>query len=69
MSDPDKPALGRPKLDDEQRRARLRKRYPGMLERLGCESDNSIAKDFGITRARVGVFRRQLGISAFGSAG
>ncbi len=52
---------GKP-MDDEQRRARLQERYPGMLKRLGVDSDSQIARDHGVTRALVGRYRSELEI-------
>lgn len=65
MSEPDKPVLGRPPLDDAERLARLRERYPGILERLGEESDVRIARSYDISRALVGKIRKEWNIAAY----
>lgn len=54
----------RESMTDEQRRAAIAERYPGMLERLGNESDSKIATDFGITKGAVQSIRDSLDITA-----
>lgn len=45
-------------------RARVEARHPGIVAQLGVVRDADIARQYGITRARVGQIREQLNISA-----
>lgn len=54
--------MGRKTMTEEEIRASIESRYPGMLERLGVDTDRQIALDHDITRAYVGSMRKSLGI-------
>ena len=58
------PRRCKPRATREEYRAWAEVRYPGMLERLGKESDTVVGHSHGVTRARIQQIRAKLGIAS-----
>lgn len=49
---------------DAQFKASVERRHPGLVARLGVDSDHDVARTYGICRQRIGQIRKRLGIAA-----
>jgi hypothetical protein len=53
---------GRPRVDEHEFQASLEYRHPGILGRIGVDTDASIARDYDLSRERVRQYRSRLGV-------